>query len=358
MKLEELGYNNFFEIYRNNNNLDSFDIGRIIAEHKEQYFVKNGEGEYEAEIIGKLRFTATNRSDFPAVGDWVAISIYDENKALIHAIYSRKTIIERRTVGKIGEKQIIASNVDFAFIVQAVDRDFNINRIERYLAICNSSNVGPLIIITKIDLISISQLNNILSKIKERIKNVPVIAINNESKEGYENLNKIIQKSKTYCLMGSSGVGKSTLLNNLSGHSHMKTGSIGSTHHRGKHITSHRELVVLENGAILIDNPGMREVGITDDSSGLEITFEAIENLSLKCKFGDCSHTVETGCAIIEAIANKEISKDSYNNFLKMRREKEHFECSIAEKRKKDKDFGKMVKNVVHHKNKRRNELV
>ncbi len=345
MTLEDLGYNIDLENYRKDQSLDSFGVGRVISEHKERYIVKTGEDEYDAEIIGNLRFSAHNRTDFPAVGDWVAISEYDENKAIIHSIFTRKTTIERQAVGKQGEKQIIATNIDFAFIVQAVDRDFNINRIERYLTICYTSNVEPIIILNKIDLIDDTELTELISKIQERIKHLPVITISNETLNGIERLKKSIKKGKTYCLLGSSGVGKSTLLNNLSGKQLMKTNTISTSTNKGRHVTSHRELLVIENGGILIDNPGMREVGIADSTDGLEITFETIVELSKDCKFKDCTHTTETDCAVIEAVENGEIDKSSYENYLKMEREKEHFESTVAEKRKKDKDFGKMIKN-------------
>jgi len=345
MTIEDLGYNSVLENYRKEKNLSSFGIGRVISEHKERYIVKTDIDEFEAEIVGNLRFSAKNRSDFPAVGDWVATSEYDENKVIIHSVFPRKTILERQAVGKQGEKQIIATNIDFAFIVQAVDRDFNINRIERYLTICNASNVKPIIILCKIDLISDLQLKDIRGSIDERIKLVPIVAISNETEIGYNRLNKIIVKGNTYCLLGSSGVGKSTLLNNLSGKALMKTDSISISTKKGRHITSHRELIILGNGGILIDNPGMREVGIVDTTSGLEITFNTIIKLSQNCKFKDCTHIHENGCAILEAVENEEIDKNSYDNYLKMEREKTYFESTWEEKRKKDKDFGKMVKN-------------
>lgn len=345
MTLEDLGYNIGLEKYRKENKLDSFEIGRVISEHKERYVVKTAAKEYDGEIIGNLRFAANDRTDFPAVGDWVAISVYDDDKVLIHAVFLRKTMLARQAVGKVAEKQIIATNIDFAFIVQAVDRDFNINRIERYLTICNTSNVMPIIILNKIDLINDDELSKLITRIQERIKNVPVIPISNESKKGIKNLRNNIKKGKTYCLLGSSGVGKSTLLNNLSGNQLMQTGTISTSTNKGRHVTSHRELIVLEDGGILIDNPGMREVGITDSSGGLEITFDKIIELSKECKFKDCTHTSETGCAVIKAVENGEIDKSSYQNYLKMEREKEHFESTVVEKRKKDKEFGKMVKN-------------
>lgn len=351
MKIEDIGYNEELKSYRKNQNLESFDVGRVISEHKERYMVKTAQKEYNAEIIGNMRYSAHQRSDLPAVGDWVAISEYDEDKVLIHAVYPRKTIIERQAIGKYGEKQIIATNIDYAFIVQSVDRDFNINRIERYLTICNTSNVKPIIILNKIDLIDDTELTKLITAVKERIKQVPVIAISNESQKGIERLKERLEKGKTYCLLGSSGVGKSTLLNNLLGKQLMKTDAISENSNRGKHVTSHRELQVLDNGGILIDNPGMREVGIADSTGGMEITFDKITELSKNCKFKDCTHTTEIDCAVMAAIENGEIDESSYENYLKLEREKEHFESTVAEKRRKDKDFGKMIKNYKKNKN-------
>lgn len=345
MILEDLGYNNKLEKLRNDNNLKEFEIGRVISEHRERYIVKTERGEFEAEITGNLRFSSKSREDFPAVGDWVAITIHDSDFSIIHSILPRFSVISRQHIGKFGEKQIIATNIDYAFLVQAADRDFNINRLERYLTICNSSKVRPIIVLTKIDLIDEHRTIEILEKIKARINNVPIIAISNESQDGYDKIKAIIEKGKTYCMLGSSGVGKSTLLNNLSGKSIMRTDIISKSTNKGKHITSHRELIVLENGGILVDNPGMREVGIADSTSGLEITFDMIIRLSHSCKFKDCTHTNEIGCSVIEAVEKGEIDRASYENYLKLEKEKAHFESSVAERRKKDKEFGKIVKN-------------
>jgi ribosome biogenesis GTPase len=229
--------------------------------------------------------------------------------------------------------------------VQAADRDFNMNRLERYLTICNSSKISPIIVLTKIDLIDEHGTREILEKIKARIKHVPVITISNESQDGYDKIKAIFEKGKTYCMLGSSGVGKSTLLNNLSRKSLMKTDRISHSTNKGRHITSHRELIILENGGLLVDNPGMREVGIADLTGGLEITFDMITRLSQHCKFKDCTHTGETGCAVIEAVEKGELDRASYENYLKLEKEKAHFESTAVERRKKDKEFGKMIKN-------------
>jgi ribosome biogenesis GTPase len=344
MTTADLGYTQELETYRKEKKLDSFDVGRVISEHKGRYVVSTGEKEYDAEIIGHLRFTAVERADFPAVGDWLAIMEYDTDKALIHAIFPRKTMLERQAVGKQGEKQIIATNIDFAFIVQAVDNNFNLNRIERYLAICNASNVAPIILLNKTDLLEEAEVTSLFNQVKERVKNVPVFTISNETKNGISALQSKMLKGKTYCLLGSSGVGKSSLLNNLAGQQLMETNTISESSQKGRHITSHRELVVLDNGAMIIDNPGMREVGIADSATGLDITFDAIHETAERCKFKDCTHTAETGCAVLEAVENGQIDESAYQNYLKMEKEKEHFESTIAERRKKDKAFGKVVK--------------
>ena len=346
MKPEDLGYNETLEKYRLEHNLSGFEIGRVVTEHKERYIVRTAEAELEAEITGHLRYTARTREDFPAVGDWVAVSPYDTGLAIIHAILPRSSIIKRQAVGSTGEVQVIATNIDYAFLVQAVDRDFNVNRLERYLTICHASKVQPIIVLTKTDLIDSTRLTEITQSIKARIKDAPIIAVSNETQSGIEELQAFIRKGKTYCMLGSSGVGKSSLLNNLSGRAVMRTDAISRSTSKGRHVTSHRELVILEHGGLLIDNPGMREVGIADTSGGLEATFDAIARLAQDCKYKDCTHTSEAGCAVLAAVEAGEIDRASYENYLKMEREKAHFQATLAERRKKDKAFGKMIRNV------------
>jgi ribosome biogenesis GTPase len=191
----------------------------------------------------------------------------------------------------------------------------------------------------------VQETAELVDSIKRRIENIPVIAISNETQTGYDNLKTLIENGKTYCMLGSSGVGKSTLLNNLSGQTIMKTDAISESTNKGRHVTSHRELIVLENGGMLIDNPGMREVGIVDAAHGLETTFEKIFDLARHCRFKDCTHANEAGCAVIEAVNKGEINNVFYESYMKMEREKAHFESSVAERRKKDKDFGKMTKH-------------
>ncbi|NMH89067.1 ribosome small subunit-dependent GTPase A [Flavivirga algicola] len=354
MKLEDLGYNNNFETLRVKQKLDDFEIGRIRSEHKERYIVMTQKGDFEAEITGNMQYTAKSREDFPAVGDWVALATYGSNLGIIHKVLPRFSVIKRQAVGHVGEVQIIATNIDYAFLIQSVDRDFNINRLERYLTICNSSHVTPIIVLTKTDLVDEKHISEIKNNPRLSIKKVLVLALSNETKYGYETLISTIKKGKTYCMLGSSGVGKSTLLNNLSGRNIMETGSISQSSNRGKHVSSHRELIVLKNGGILIDTPGMREIGITDAVAGIETTFDEIMSLSEKCKFRDCTHTTEIGCSVLKALEEGRLEIKSYENYLKLQREQTHFESAVAKKRKADKAFGKMIK--IHKKMKNRNK--
>ena len=345
MTLEDLGYNSELEAYRKEQNLDSFGVGRVILEHRDRYTVKTESNEFECELIGNLRFTVTEKNELPCVGDWVAISEYDEGKALIHAVLPRSSVIERKAVGKFGQIQIIAANIDVGIIVQSVNRDFSINRLERYLTICNASKIDAIIILSKIDLIEELEWNELVIQVQERIKNVPVIAISNQSKIGIDEIRSKLIRGKTYCLLGSSGVGKSTLINTITGVNVMETGLISESTDRGKHVTTHRELIVFENG-ILIDNPGMREVGITDASVGFEMTFDKILSLAQDCKYNDCTHTNEDGCAVLDALENDDLNPETYENFLKMEKERLHFESDAQERKKKGKDLGKLIKNM------------
>ncbi|WP_420573998.1 ribosome small subunit-dependent GTPase A [Kordia sp.] len=349
MKLEDFGYNENIQKLRSAMNLEDFHIGRVSSQHKNKYIVKTEKGDVEAEITGNLRYAAQDSEDYPAVGDWVLVMLYDASLALIHKIIPRQSIISRKSVGQQGKKQVIATNIDYALIVQAVDNDFNINRMERYLTLCYSSNVKPIIVLNKIDLIDTVKLESYIVSIEERIKKVPIVAISNKMCNGIVPLKKYLKKGITYCLLGSSGVGKSTLTNNLFGKEIMLTKEIRLDIDKGKHTTTHRELIVSNDG-ILIDMPGMKEVGMIDASEGIHTTFETVIALAKQCKFSNCTHTSEVDCAILEAIQNNTLEQSVYDNYVKIEKEKMHFELSIAEKRKKDKKFGKMVKQIKYTK--------
>jgi len=355
MNLRDLGLSDELIAYLKDKNLSEFAVGRVTQEHRERYIVSTGDNEYDAEITGNLRYSASSRADFPAVGDWVTMTVYDPDLAIIHSILPRKSILERQAVGKSGEKQIISTNIDVAFIIQSIDNNFSINRLERYQAICNSAFIEPVFVISKIDLVDEKKVKDTIEELREREKNVKYILLSNITQQGLDQILDFIQKGKTYCMVGSSGVGKSTLINNLLKKNVLKTGHISESTHKGRHITDHRELFVLANGGIVIDNPGMRELGMTDSAEGIKTTFQEIYELTLKCKFPDCKHVNENGCAVIEAIDNGIISRDSVDNFRKMLREEERFQTTLAEKRKKDREFGRMCKNIMKEKNRKWN---
>ena len=350
MNLTDFGLTKEISEYLADNSFKDFTIARVICEYRERYIVSTGVNQYEAEITGNLRFSAHSRADFPSVGDWVAVKTYDSDLAIIHKILPRKSILERQMIGKPGEKQIISANIDVAFIVQSIDNNFNINRLERYLTICHSAGIEPVLVISKIDLSTKESINNALNELSTRHGNVKHILLSNTTKEGLDQVVEFIKKGKTYCVIGSSGVGKSSLINNLLSKNILKTLEISQSTKKGRHTTDHRELFILENGGIIIDTPGMRELGLTDDTEGIKTTFNEIHNLSLKCKFPDCTHLTEKGCAVLEALENGIIDKKSLENYRKILKEQEHYQSTVAEKRKKDRQFGKMVKNIVKEK--------
>lgn len=343
MRLETYGYDARIEASRCELGLGDLGVGRVVAEHRERYVVATESGDTEAEVSGILRHRATGREDFPAVGDWVALDEHASGTRIVHGILPRSSVISRQAVGAFGEIQIIATNVDHALLVQALDRDFNLARLERYLTICHSSSVDPVVVLTKTDLMDPAGVAESVDRVGRRIEGVPVVAVSDRGPQGYGALEAMLVPGRTFCLLGSSGAGKSTLLNHLCGRDLMRTDAISTSTGKGRHVTSHRALVVLENGAIIVDNPGMREVGIADEGSGLETTFDRLLSFARACRFRDCTHTTEAGCAVLDAVSRGEIGDASYRSYLKMEKEKAHFGATTAERHKKDRAFGKML---------------
>jgi ribosome biogenesis GTPase len=351
IKIEDLGYTSFFEEGRKHFGLMNFPIARVIAEFKETYKVKNADGEYLAKITGKQIWEASRREDYPAVGDWVAIAELDNNQAVIQGVLPRFTVIKRKhgDKNKSGEKdniQMIATNIDVAFVVQSVDRDYNLNRFDRYFAIAENGGVKSAIILNKVDLLSIEELNGKLIQIKNRFPDIDVILTSTISDEGLEKLKRYIVRGKTYCFLGSSGVGKSSLINKLLGKEAAKTGAISSYSERGKHVTTGRQMYFLENGGIVIDNPGIREVGMTDVDYGIGAFFDDISALAQKCKFRDCTHTHEKGCEVVDAVKSGKLDEDKYLNYISLSKEAEYYNMNDIEKREKDRKWGKFMKSA------------
>lgn len=339
---KDLGYRAEFDVFREAH--PDHEVGRVIAQHRSRYVVKSGDVEYSAEIIGNLRYSAESRADLPAVGDWVTFQPIDDDSALIYHVFPRISTLARQQVGAQGEAQIIATNIDTAFIVLSVNRDFSINRLERYLTICHASNVSAVVVLSKVDLIDDTALTALTADIEKRLPDLPLVALSSAIGQGLDAVKSHLQAGKTYCLLGSSGVGKSTLCNALMGENVMQTGEISTGADRGKHITTHRELNLTSDGAILIDNPGMREIGVTE--GGLESTFEYIETLAQQCKFNDCTHTNEIGCTVQQAIEQGELGQETFDNYLKVQREQAHFESTNHERKQKYKALSKRVRQA------------
>ncbi len=334
--------------------LKGYLVGRVIEEHRERYILQDEDRRYSAEITGNLRYSATDRLGFPAVGDWVKALPSDENTAIILEILPRFSILERQAIGQHAGRQIIATNLNGAFIVQSPGQDFNMNRLERYLTICHNSGIRPFVVLTKTDLLVNEELNDYIRQIEERVSQVPVIAVSNLTGQGYAELLSFMHPGNTYCFLGSSGVGKSSLVNGLAGKELLRTSDISHSTAKGRHTTSHRELVILPNGSIVIDTPGMRELGLTDQEDGLEQTYDQIHMLARECRFSDCSHISEAGCAVLEALENGTLDAGAYENYQKLQREQERFSTSLREKRAKSRKQGKLYKSILQDKTRRK----
>lgn len=345
MKLEDLGYNTFFESNRKKLKLEEFSVARVIAEHKGSYKVKNLNGEYFAKITGKRIFDASSREDYPAVGDWVAIKEQAGEWAVITDILPRQTLVKRKYNNKNGI-QIIATNIDIAFIVESIGRDFNLNRFERYFAIANDGGVESTIILNKTDLISKEELDLKFTQIKDRFKNIDILTTSTMTNVGLEELKSYISPCKTYCFLGSSGVGKSSLINKLLEENAIETKNINFQTDRGKHTTTSREMYFLKNGGIVIDNPGMREVGMTNTNDGVDNVFDDITELAMTCKFVDCSHVSEPGCNVLSALDSGKLNLEKYSNYLNLKKETKYYEMTEVERSEKDYQFGKFIKKA------------
>lgn len=343
IELEDFGFDEFFE--KDDKNVR--DYARVIREDRDRYVIQHMDGVFEAEITGHLRFMAASREDLPAVGDWVLVSLHEDRSANILEVLPRKSILERKAVHDYGEKQIIGTNIDVAFIVMALDRDFNLNRLERYISIVNAGRIQPVVLLSKADLHEAAEVREKVLLVKDRIKSPDVYAFSNETGEGIEMIRSLFRKGITCCLLGSSGVGKSSLINALEGRNDIKINSLSTSTGKGKHTTTYRELRLIKTGGILMDTPGMREIGLADTHEGVELTFEDIHQIARNCKFSDCTHTNEPGCAIQQAIREGKIDEQTLINYRKLEREVERFSSSVADKRKKDKQTGRMYKQIM-----------
>lgn len=294
-------------------------IARVTQQHRDLYKVISEKGEMNASVSGKLVFGADDPTVFPAVGDWVMIDRTDAStgNAIIHHILGRKSVLARQAAGTDNQGQVIAANIDTIFICMSLNQDFSIRRIGRYLTIAWDSMAVPVIVLTKSDLCD--DLPRKLAEIAQVSMGVEVIVCSSENGDGYAAVNALIEPGKTIAFVGSSGVGKSTLINRLIGRDVLKTQTIREDDDKGRHTTTYRQLLPLPNGGIVIDTPGMR--ALTIYTGNLSKTFEDIEKIAARCKYADCSHTAEPGCAVREAIESGDLSWERFESHQKLERE-------------------------------------
>ncbi len=297
---------------------ESFHLGRVSVQYKDIYRIVTEEGEVLARVSGKLSYSSNSTFDYPVVGDWVLLDRRDNKNgdAIIHKVLNRKSYFSRKIAGSRYDKQVVAANIDYIFICMALNNDFNINRLERYIAVAWDSMAIPVIILTKSDLCE--DVNDKLNQIENIAIGIDIIVTSSINKNGYEKVKEYIKSGITIAFIGSSGVGKSTLINKLLDKEVLKTNSI-SENDKGRHTTTHRELFVVESGGVIIDTPGMRELGLI--SADVDKSFSNIEELEKQCKFSDCTHRNEPKCAIREAIENGELEIDRLERYKKLKRE-------------------------------------
>jgi ribosome biogenesis GTPase len=346
MNLTDLGFDSWFAQRSATLLQPGQGVARVTAVDRDAFLVRNQDGETYAELAGKFRFAVEAVGDLPCVGDWVCVQRHASGgPAIIHSVLPRKSFLRRKCPGKTVDFQMIAANIDVAFIVQACGYDFNLDRLDRYLVMANDGAIETRVLLTKMDLLSPGELDHTIEQIRCRYAFANLVALSNTTGDGLDELRALLVSGRTYCLLGSSGVGKTTLINRLMGHDALDTKAVSGTG-EGVHTTSRRQLLVLDGGAMLIDTPGMRELGLLGAGSGLDETFSDIHDLSAICRFADCTHTEEPGCSVLLAVENGTLSEDRYQSYLKLRKETKFHDLTYVEKRKKDKSFGRFIKTA------------
>jgi len=343
--LNELGWNDWFAEREDCRPCDT--VARVIAVDRDKMLLIDQIGSFQAKLAGSYRYHHDQSQELPCVGDWVCVEKGDAGGySTIHSLLKRKTVLSRKLAGEAVKYQNIAANVDYVVIVQSSHFDFNLKRLERYLVMISEGGAQAYVVLTKTDLVDAAVVNAQLSEIRAAGITAPVLALSNVTQQGMEEIRKCLLPTKTYCFVGSSGVGKSTLINHLIGREAQETKTVSDTG-EGRHTTVRRELIVLDSGALVIDTPGMREFGILAAAEGIDSSFSDIISLASNCRYRDCSHTKEPHCAVIDAVTAGEISKEHYENYLKLKKETEFYSMSYAEKRKKERDFGRHIKSVM-----------
>lgn len=321
-------------------------IARVATVDRERLLLVDETGPFRAKLAGSYRHRHGEAHDFPCVGDWVRLERpAGDGCGVVRAIFERRTALRRRSAGNTVSYQMIAANVDCVVIVQSCHFDFNLKRLERYLVMVADGGAEPCILLTKTDLVDPAVLETQSAEIRAAGITAPIVPLSNVTGDGLDALDRLLQPGRTYCFVGSSGVGKSTLINRLLGGDKLQTRAVSATG-EGRHTTVRRELIRLAGGALVIDNPGMREFGVVGADDGIDACYADIAALASDCRYRDCSHTGEPGCAVLAAVDSGEISQEHFDNYLKLRHESAFYQMSYVEKRKKDRNFGKFIKSA------------
>jgi ribosome biogenesis GTPase len=292
---------------------------RIVAQHRGEYVLQAPWGRAIGVAPGRMQFRAGRGREMPAVGDWVVIEPADDGPAVIVEILPRRSQFVRRKAGTEDEEQVVAANVDVAFLMSSLNQDFNPRRIERYLVAARDSGATPVVVLTKSDLID--DVAGAVAAVEEVASGSEVIAASSVDGAGLERLRELLAPGRTVALLGSSGVGKSTLVNTLAGEELLRTQEIRELDDKGKHTTTHREIFLLPDGSLMLDTPGMRELGLVEADEGLEETFDDVAAVAAQCRFRDCGHANEPGCAVRAAIESGELSPRRWESYVKLQKE-------------------------------------